>query len=45
MKRALLIILVGCVVEYGYSQEFLARAKAALIARDTTAAIPLFESL
>ncbi len=44
MKRALLIILVGCVVEYGYSQEFLARAKAALLARDTTAAIPLFES-
>jgi tetratricopeptide (TPR) repeat protein len=43
MKRTLLLLLVVCVVEYGFGQEFLAKAKVALTARDTTAAIPLFE--
>ena len=30
MKRALVLLLLGCVVEYGYGQEFLPKGKVAL---------------
>lgn len=44
MKRTLFFfLLVGCVVEYGVGQEFLTRAKAALAAKDTIAAVGLYE--
>jgi len=44
MKRTLFVlVLIGCVVEFGIGQEFLARAKVALAAKDTTAAVGLFE--
>jgi tetratricopeptide (TPR) repeat protein len=43
MKRTLVLLLVGCIVEYGFGQEFLAKAKVSLAARDTTAAITQFE--
>ncbi len=43
MKHAFLLLLVGCVVEYGISQEFLTRAKVALASKDTTSAVSLFE--
>jgi tetratricopeptide (TPR) repeat protein len=43
MKRALVFLLLGCVMEYGYGQEFLAKGKVSLTSRDTTAAITAFE--
>ncbi len=44
MKRALLLLLVGCVVELGHGQEFLVKAKVALGARDTSAAVTALEA-
>jgi len=43
MKRALMVLLLGCVLQSGYGQEFLAKAKVALGAKDTAAAIAGFE--
>ena len=43
MKRTIVVLLLGCVVEYGYGQDFLAKAKVALAAKDTAAAIAAFE--
>lgn len=43
MKRALVVVLLGCMVEFGFGQEFLVKGKAALASRDTAAAIAAFE--
>jgi superkiller protein 3 len=43
MKRALVLLLLGCVMEYGYGQEFLAKGKVALTSKDTATAITSFE--
>ena len=43
MKRTIVVLLVGCVVSFGYSQDFLAKAKVALGLKDTATAITNFE--
>jgi tetratricopeptide (TPR) repeat protein len=43
MKRAILALIVGCVVSFGYSQDFLSKAKVALGVKDTAAAVTNFE--
>jgi tetratricopeptide (TPR) repeat protein len=43
MKRALVFLLLGCMVEFGFGQEFLLKGKAALASKDTAAAIAAFE--
>lgn len=44
MKRALVLLLLGCVLQSANAQEFLAKAKVSLGAKDTTAAITGFEA-
>ncbi len=43
MKRTIVVLLVGCVVSFGYSQDFLTKAKVALTSKDTATAITNFE--
>ena len=43
MKRAILALIVVCVVSYGYSQDFLSKAKVALGVKDTATAVTNFE--
>ncbi len=43
MKRTIVVLLVGCVVSFGYGQDFLAKAKVALGLKDTATAITNFE--
>ncbi len=43
MKRALVLVLLGCMVEFGFGQEFLLKGKAALASKDTAGAIAAFE--
>ena len=43
MKRTIVVLFVGCVVSFGYGQDFLTKAKVALGLRDTATAITNFE--
>lgn len=43
MKRTIAVLLLGCVVNLGVAQDFLSKAKVALAAKDTAAALTNFE--
>jgi tetratricopeptide (TPR) repeat protein len=44
MKRTIVVLLLGCVVSFGYGQDFITKAKVALGSKDTATAITNFEA-
>jgi tetratricopeptide (TPR) repeat protein len=44
MKQVMMVLFLGCVLQYGYGQDFLTKGKVALGAKDTSAAITAFEA-